>query len=186
MSNIKIIDFVCDETDRHSDNFKIITIIIWKNSRNVTIAKTFMKICIYYRIWIESDVVIIEFICRLLRKNKSFVWNNKQEEVMYFLKILLICVFVLRTIDYFENVDNIILTVNVSNSKWKAMLMQKDKNKKHSNKYKSELWTNVEKKYDLRKRKCRKLLTVFKKKLDFDYTKFVLLWKSKSILSWFK
>ena len=32
---------------------------------------------------------------------------------MYFWKIILIRVFVLQTIDYFENVDNIILIVNI-------------------------------------------------------------------------
>ena len=54
------------------------------------------------------------------------------------------------------------------------MLMQKYKNKKHANKYENELRTNVEKKYDLKKRKCRKLLKLLKK-FDFDYTKLILL-----------
>ena len=36
---------------------------------------------------------------------------------MYFLKIILIRVFCLQTIDYFENVDNIILIVNILNAK---------------------------------------------------------------------
>ena len=107
--------------------------------------------------------MIVEFIYRLLRKNESFVWNNEQKEIMYFLKIILIRVFVLRTIDYFESVDDIILIVNVSNVEWKAILIQKHKNKKHSNKYENKLWTNVEKKYDLEKRKCRKLLKGSKK-----------------------
>ena len=36
---------------------------------------------------------------------------------MYFLKIILTRVFIFRTIDYFESVDDIILTINVSNAK---------------------------------------------------------------------
>ena len=129
----------------------------------MTTSKVFVKICIYYRIWIESYAVIIESIYLLLRKNEPFVWNNKQKEIMYFLKMLLTRVFALRAIDYFENVDNIILSVNVSNAEWKAMLMQKHKHKKHSNKYENELWTNVEKNVNSKKRKCRKLLKAFKK-----------------------
>ena len=50
MFDIKIMSFVCDEIDRHFDNVKIIKIIKRKDCRNVTAAKVFMKICIYYRI----------------------------------------------------------------------------------------------------------------------------------------
>ena len=171
MFDIKIMSFVCDEIDRHSDNVKIIKIIKWENCRNVTTAKIFIRICIYYRIWVKNYVVIVEFIYRLLRKNESFVWNDEQKKTIYFLKMILILsewlwqirAFVLRTIDYFENADDIILTVNVSNAEWKAVLMQKHKNKKHSNRYESDLWTNVEKKYNSEKRKCRKLLKILKK-----------------------
>ena len=111
--DIKIMNFVCDEIDRHFNIVKIIEIIKWKNCRIITIAKIFIKIFIYYRIWIKNYTVIVEFIYWLLRKNKSIVWNNKQKETMYFLKIILIRVFVLQTIDYFENVNDIILTINV-------------------------------------------------------------------------
>ena len=131
--DIKIINFVCDEIDRHFDNVKIIKIIKWKDCRNVTTAKVFMKICIYYRIWIENYVVIVELIYRLLRKNELFVWNDEQKKTMYFLKMILIRASVLRAINYFENVDDIILTVNISNVEWKAVLMQKHKDKRHSN-----------------------------------------------------
>ena len=48
---------------------------------------------------------------------------------------MLTCVFALQTIDYFENVDDTILSVNISNAKDKTMLMQKHKDRKHSNKY---------------------------------------------------
>ena len=115
MFDIKIVNFVCDEIDRHSDNIKIIKIIKWKNCRNVTTAKIIITICIYYRIWIKNYAIIVELIYRLLRKNESFVWSDEQKETMYFLKMILIRAFVLRTIDYFENADDIILTVNVSN-----------------------------------------------------------------------
>ena len=107
--------------------------------------------------------MIVEFIYRLLRKNESFVWNNEQRKTMYFLKMILIRVSTLRSIDYFENVDDIILTMNVSNAEWKAVLMQKHKDKRHSNRYENDLWTNVERKYDSKKRKCRKLLKILKK-----------------------
>ena len=36
---------------------------------------------------------------------------------MYFLKIILIRAFILQTIDYFENANNIILTMNILNAK---------------------------------------------------------------------
>ena len=115
MFDIKIINFVCDRTDWHFDSFKIIKIIEWKDCRNMTIAKTFMKICIYYRIWMKNYALIVEFIYRLLRKNESFVWNNEQKKIIYFFKMILIRVSTLQTIDYFENVDDIIFIVNISN-----------------------------------------------------------------------
>ena len=70
---------------------------------------------------------------------------------MYFLKMVLICVFVFRTIDFFESADDIILIVNVSNAKLKTVCIQKHKDKQYSNKYDSELKTNVEKKYNSKK-----------------------------------
>ena len=44
MFDIKIVDFVCDEINRHFDTIKIIEIIKRKNCRNVTIVKAIMKI----------------------------------------------------------------------------------------------------------------------------------------------
>ena len=102
------------------------------------------------------------FIDCCAKMNRLYEMMNK-EKTMYFLKMILIRVSVLRAIDYFENVDDIILTVNVSNAEWKVVLMQKHKDKKHSNKYENDLWANVERKYDSKKRKCRKLLKILKK-----------------------
>ena len=41
--------------------------------------------------------------------------------------------------------------------------MQKHKNKRYLNKYENDLWANVERKYNSKKRKCRKLLKALKK-----------------------
>ena len=66
-----------------------------QDCRNVLAAKVFMKIFIYYRIWVENYAVIVELIYQLLRKNESFVWNDEQRKIMIFWKwfwsVLLLC-----------------------------------------------------------------------------------------------
>ena len=110
--NFKIVDFVCDSNDRFLETTKIIKILKWFSCRNVFEVRAFIEVCVYYRIWIMNFVIIAAFIYRLLKNGKSFMWKEKQKIVMNILKLTLTIAFVLKSLNYFFLIDEIILTVN--------------------------------------------------------------------------
>jgi hypothetical protein len=58
---------------------------------------------------------------------------------------------------------------------WKEILMILRNEKKHSMRYESEIWSDVEKKYDVIKKKCREILKILKKIRFYFYdVKFIL------------
>ena len=71
--NFKIVDFVCDLNDRFSETTKMIKILKWSSCRNVSEIRAFIEVCVYYKIWIMNFVIIVVFIYRLLKNEKSFV-----------------------------------------------------------------------------------------------------------------
>jgi hypothetical protein len=74
----------------------------------------------------------------------------------------------------YEN-DIVILAINASFEDWKKILMILRNDKKHLMRYESEIWSNVEKKYDVIKRECREILKILKKIHFYFYdVKFIL------------
>ena len=179
---LKIVDFVYDSNDRFSETAKIIKIFKWSSCYDVLKVRAFINICVYYRIWIINFIIITSFIYHLLKNRKSFVWTEKQKNVMNILKLILTIASTLRLLNHSLLIDEIILTVNFCLKKWSVILSQInfEMNKNHSSRYKSNLWTMFESKYDVTKRKCRELLKTLKK-FVFDYMKCNLLLKSISI-----
>jgi hypothetical protein len=65
--------------------------------------------------------------------------------------------------------------MNASLENWKEILMILRNEKKHSMRYKSEIWSKVEKKYDVIKKECREILKALKKIRFYLYdVKFIL------------
>ena len=68
-------------------------------------------------------------------------------------KLVLTIVSALKIIDYTENTDKVICAVNASEKNWEDNLMQVEQEKKkwHIICYESEIWSDVEKCYDMKK-----------------------------------
>ena len=165
MSELKIIDFVCDSNDKSSETAKIIKILEWSSCRNVSKVRTFIDVCVYYRIWIINFVIITSFIYRFLKNEKFFVWAEEQKNVMNILKLILTTAPTLKFLNYSSLIDKFILAVVFSLKKWSVILSQInfETSKNHSSRYESDLWTIFESKYDVTKRECRELLKALKK-----------------------
>ena len=73
MKKLKIIEYVCNVNEKHSNVAKINKIIDWSKCRNATKTRIFIKLCVYYRIWMKKFVQIVEFIYKLMKKNIKFV-----------------------------------------------------------------------------------------------------------------
>ena len=165
MNDLKIVEFVCDSNDRSSNSVKIIKIVKWSFCVDVLETRTFIDVCVYYRIWVKNFVLMIESIYRLFKFEVSFVWDQKQQDSMNYLKLALIFALALRSIDYSSLVENIVLTMNFNLREWDAILMQIDffTKKRHSSRYESDMWSKQKFKYDASKRECKDLMKVLKK-----------------------
>ena len=162
---LKIVDFVYDSNNRFSKIIKIIKILKWLSRRDVSEIRTFINVCVYYRIWIINFIIIASFIYRFLKNEKLFMWTKKQKNVMNILKLILTTASTLKFLNYSFLIDEIILTIDFNLEKWNAILFQinVETNKNHFSRYKSGLWTMFESKYDVTKRECRELLKTLKK-----------------------
>ncbi len=75
---LRVVEFVCDVKERHSDTTKIIKILNWFFCQDVVDVREFIEICVFYRIFIASFVFIAQSIYAFLKKNVSFVWKLAQ------------------------------------------------------------------------------------------------------------
>jgi hypothetical protein len=71
MAGLSIVGYVCDSSGKYSATAKIIKILEW-NEWNVDLilARAFIGICMFYRIWIEGFVIIAAPIYAVFRKNE--------------------------------------------------------------------------------------------------------------------
>lgn len=76
---------------------------------------------------------------------------------MDLLKLELTTLLALVFLNYIEQASDIILTVDTSLKGWGRVLIQLVKRKRHSLRYKSRIWSTVEKKYNVTKQKCQKV-----------------------------
>jgi len=93
------------------------------------------------------------------------MWEREQKKVMNKLKLTLITALIMRSLNYSEQTEEIVLVVNASLQEWEAMLQQKALNSKnwHFVRYESELWNEQEIRYDAKKWECRDLMKTLKK-----------------------
>ena len=70
---LKIVGYICDADGCHPDTFKVLKILDWPKCTDVTSARAFMGICVYYRIWIKDFAQVASPINHLFKKNIPFV-----------------------------------------------------------------------------------------------------------------
>ena len=182
MKRLKIVKYMCDVNERYFDYAKIDKIMNWKKCQNAIKIWIFIDICVYYRIFIEKFVQIVELIYRLMKKRVNFNWNQKQCEFMNRFKFVLISSFAFIIIDYFEETEQITLIVDASLIDWETMLMQIKNNKKHSIRYENDIWSFVKRVYDVIKRECRDVFKTFEKRQFWLYEIHFILKTNAKIL----
>ena len=182
---IKIIEFVCNENEKHFDTAKIIKIVKWSSCINIKKIRKFVEICVYYRYFVENFAIIIIFFYLLLKKNQMFVWKFLQQKIMNILKLKLMTFSILITINY-EFEKKIILTIYIFKKNWNEIFMQFQNKLRHFFHYENDIWTEIETKYNNEKRICRAMLKCLKKlRFHFYDVHFVLKIDSKSLITQF-
>ena len=166
MPGLRMVGFVTDADGRRPDTAKVIKIQEWKVCENESEVRSFLGVCVFYRLWIKDFGRIAEPLYRLLKKDVPFVWGYEQAAALEGLKAALTEAPALAKINYSEGAGDIILTVDASITGWGAVLQQlsiEDKKRRHPIRYESGLWNTVEQNYDATKRECRGALKALKK-----------------------
>jgi hypothetical protein len=78
MPRFRVIKFIYDILKRHSNTFKVIKIIKWFSPNDIAEVKAFIRITIYYKIFIKNFTVIAALIYFLIRKKIRFTWDTEQ------------------------------------------------------------------------------------------------------------
>jgi len=73
IDRISIVGFVYGAKGQSLDSAKVIKILEWKPCTDVSKARAFIGVCVYYRIWIKDFSVITELIYYLFKKGVP--WN---------------------------------------------------------------------------------------------------------------
>jgi hypothetical protein len=185
MKGMKVVGYVCDADGRHPDASKVIKILEWQEPGNITEARAFIGVCVYYRIWIPDFAQIAAPIYYLFKVNVPFNWEDEQKEAMAILQEALTTAPALVSICYDEGAGEIILAPDASLLGWGGVLMQLDKEgRRHPARYESGIWSEAEKKYDAGKRECRGLLKLLKKVRQYLYgVRFVVETDAKTLVA---
>jgi hypothetical protein len=72
MSGFRVMGFIYDTLGRHSNTFKIIKIVKWSSPNNIAEARAFVRVAVYYKIFIKNFTLIAAPIYSLIRKGIRF------------------------------------------------------------------------------------------------------------------
>jgi hypothetical protein len=72
MPRLRIIGFIYDILRRHFNISKVIKIMEWLSLNDIAEARTFIRVAIYYRIFIKNFTIVAALIYSLIRKGIRF------------------------------------------------------------------------------------------------------------------
>jgi hypothetical protein len=72
MLRLRVVGFVYDILGRHSDIFKMIKIMKWLLPNDITEVKAFIRIAVYYKIFIKNFAIVAALIYFLIKKEIRF------------------------------------------------------------------------------------------------------------------
>jgi hypothetical protein len=77
MLRLRVIGFICDALGRHFDTSKIIKIVEWPSLNNIAEAKIFVRVAVYYKVFVKNFAIIAASIYFLIKKGIRFTWNTE-------------------------------------------------------------------------------------------------------------
>jgi hypothetical protein len=77
MPGFRVVGFVCDALERYFNTFKVIKIVEWPLPNDIAEAKAFIRVAIYYRVFVKNFAVIAASIYFLMRKGIRFAWDTE-------------------------------------------------------------------------------------------------------------
>jgi hypothetical protein len=184
-ASMVVVGYRIDAAGRHPDQKKVDKILSWPACKGVKDVRTFLGVCVYYRIWIIGFAIIAEPLFRLLRKDAHFQWEDEQRSAMKQLKEALCSAPALISIDYTMPMKPLIVAVDGSKKGWGAVIMQVDvSGHRHPARYESGSWSKSERNWDSGKHECKALLLALKKFRSYLYgTRFTVETDAKTLVA---
>jgi hypothetical protein len=78
MPGLRVIGFIYDILGRYPDIFKMIKIVKWLFPNDVTEARAFIRVAIYYKVFVKNFAIIAALIYFLIKKGIRFAWDTEQ------------------------------------------------------------------------------------------------------------
>ena len=159
-----IVGFSTGDFGRLPEASKVIKILEWPSCSNLTEVRSFVGVCVFYKIWIEFFAIIAEPLFLLQRKGVDWIWGSEQETAMNLLKKALTEPPALTRISYDKDAGDIVVGVDASLEGWGGTMSQKTKEGTiQPARYESGIWNKAEKNYDATKRETRAVLKILRK-----------------------
>jgi hypothetical protein len=73
MSGFRVIGFIYDILERYSNIFKVIKIVKWPLPNDIAEVRVFIRVAIYYKIFIKNFAIIAALIYSLIKKKSDLL-----------------------------------------------------------------------------------------------------------------
>ena len=182
-NRMNIVGFVYRSKGRSLASSKVVKILEWPPCRNITEAKAFLGICVYYQIQVQDFLIVTKPIYRLFKKGVKQVQGLDQEATIDALKLALTIAPALVKIQYGPEFSEIIVGVNVSLDGQGYTIGQLDKKgRRRVTRYDSGLWNKAKRGYNTTKREYRGVLKAFRKLRHWLYRVYFVLETNANVL----
>ncbi len=160
VQNVQFLRFIIMSQSLRMNSKKIEAVTTWSTSKLKIEVQFFLEFANFYRRFIERYFRIISSLMNLTRKDISFVWTEKAEEVFKKLKKLFISQSILIM---FESEKLITLEMNASDEAIEACISQSDDKKRlHLIAFHSRKLTDAELNYEIHDKKLLAIVDSFK------------------------
>ncbi|RAQ98663.1 putative gag-pol poly protein [Stemphylium lycopersici] len=171
MERLEVVGYEVSPDGRHPNQRKVEKILNWPPCKNQKEVRSFIGICVYYRIWVLHFAIVAKPLFRLLRDSDEFAWLKEQDEAMYTLKQAIVTAPALVNLDYSDtDTYKIYLMTDASQEGAGACIEQlKEDGKRHPVRFESTLWSAREQTWHSTKLECKAVLWALKKFRTYLY-----------------
>lgn len=159
-----MLSYVCSQEGRRPTKAKLKKIKDWKPCTNLTEARGFCGLCVFFRKWIKGFMSIMASIYQLNRKDVRFVWGKEQQAAMDKIKDCFTEDLLLVKPDYTPGASMLIVVCDGGPHGWGATLHQCDsEGVQKTIEFESGFFNETEQRYDQLKKEALALCKVLKK-----------------------
>ncbi|RYN41671.1 hypothetical protein AA0114_g10630 [Alternaria tenuissima] len=171
MERLEVVGYEVSPDGRHPNLKKVEKILNWPPCKSRTEVRSFVGICVYYRIWVVHFAIVAKPLFYLLRDDVEFEWLKEQDEAMYTLKQAIVTAPALVNLDYSDTVKyKIFLMTDSSRDGAGAVVEQlKEDGKRHPVRFESTIWSARERTWHSTKLECKAVLWALKKFRTYLY-----------------